>query len=263
MIPTKKEILINEYMKDILETHPVANLKAILRKMKQEVGSYSKMKKAELINRIMELKRKGFPVPKVEKYVKPKDPKKINISKSGTQSVLKPAPTIYQNRSKLLKSYETGDKEMTEKSFKVIKTRIEDAFELEEITKNQKNLLLRRLKKLEPKKPEPKKPEPKPNKFSGMTEEQNIQYIKKILRKKPKNSDTKAIKEFLEAHKDFFNELDKTKFFNDYSNKDKFKFLRLYINKTIPQLREELAYRGTMMSETKGMNKSLLINFLI
>jgi len=186
MIPTKKEILINKYMKDILETHPVANLKAILRKMKQEVGSYSKMKKAELINRIMELKRKGFPLPKVEKYVKP-----------------------------------------------------------------------------ERKKSEPKKPEPKPNKFSGMTEEQNIQYIKKILRKKPKNSDTKAIKEFLEAHKDFFNELDKTKFFNGYSNKDKFKFLRLYINKTIPQLREELAYRGTMMSETKGMNKALLINFLL
>lgn len=191
MIPTKKEIFINEYMKDILETHPVANLKAILRKMKQEVGSYSKMKKAELINRIMELKSKGFPVPKVEKYVKPER------------------------------------------------------------------------KKSEPKKSEPKKPEPKPNKFSGMTEEQNIQYIKKILRKKPKNSDTKAIKEFLEAHKDFFNELDKTKFFNGYSNKDKFKFLRLYINKTIPQLREELAYRGTMMSETKGMNKALLINFLV
>jgi hypothetical protein len=71
MIPTKKEIVLNNYMKDILESHPVKNLKDILRKMKQEVGSYSKMKKAELIDRIMELKKKGFPVPKVEKYVKP------------------------------------------------------------------------------------------------------------------------------------------------------------------------------------------------
>jgi len=59
-------------MKDILETHPVANLKKILKEMKQEVGSYSKMKKAELVARILELKKKGFPVPKVEIYKKPK-----------------------------------------------------------------------------------------------------------------------------------------------------------------------------------------------
>lgn len=68
---TKKEILLTIYMKDILETHPVTNLKSILRNIKGDVGSYSKMKKAELIDRIMELKKKGFPVPKVEKYVKP------------------------------------------------------------------------------------------------------------------------------------------------------------------------------------------------
>jgi len=58
-------------MKDILETHPVANLKKILKEMKQEVGNYSKMKKAELVARILELKKKGFPVPKVEIYKKP------------------------------------------------------------------------------------------------------------------------------------------------------------------------------------------------
>jgi hypothetical protein len=68
---SKKEIVLNYYMKDILETHPVTNLKAILRNIKGDIGSYSKMKKAELIDRIMELKKKGFPVPKVEKYVKP------------------------------------------------------------------------------------------------------------------------------------------------------------------------------------------------
>jgi hypothetical protein len=169
---SKKEIVLTIYMKEILETHPVTNLKSILRNIKGDIGAYSKMKKAELIDKIMELKKKGFPVPKVEKYVKPKDPKKINISKSGTPSVLKPATTIYQNRSKLLKSYETGDKEMTEKSFKIIKKRIEDAFELEEITKNQKNLLLGRLKKLEPKKPAPKEPvtkKPEPKKVVDRT----------------------------------------------------------------------------------------------
>jgi hypothetical protein len=58
-------------MKDILETHPVANLKKILKEMKQQIGSYSKMKKAELVARILELKKKGFPVPKVEMYKKP------------------------------------------------------------------------------------------------------------------------------------------------------------------------------------------------
>jgi DNA-binding transcriptional MerR regulator len=65
-------------MKEILETHPVANLKKILKEMKQQIGSYSKMKKAELVARILELKKKGFPVPKVEMYKKPKkaEPKK-------------------------------------------------------------------------------------------------------------------------------------------------------------------------------------------
>lgn len=58
-------------MKDILETHPVANLKKILKEMKQQIGSFSKMKKAELVARILELKKKGFPVPKVEMYNKP------------------------------------------------------------------------------------------------------------------------------------------------------------------------------------------------
>jgi F0F1-type ATP synthase delta subunit len=90
----EKEMLINNYMKEILETHPVANLKSILRNMKQEIGSYSKMKKAELISRIIALKKKGFPVPKVEKYVKParkkvtkktapaQEPKKIEPKKA-------------------------------------------------------------------------------------------------------------------------------------------------------------------------------------
>ena len=137
------------------------------------------MKKAELIDKIIELKKKGFPIPKIEKYVKPKDPKKISISKSGTPSQIKPAPTIYQNRSNLIKSYETGEKEMTEKSFKIIKKRIEDAFELDDITKNQKNLLLGRLKKLEPKKPVTKKPEPKKQK----TLKEKIAEVEKEIEK--------------------------------------------------------------------------------
>lgn len=88
---TKKEILLYNYMKDILETHPVTNLKSILRNIKGDIGSYSKMKKAELINRIMELKKKGFPVPKVEKYVKPerKKPEKKSAPVQAPRNLVK------------------------------------------------------------------------------------------------------------------------------------------------------------------------------
>ena len=87
-------------MKDILETHPVTNLKSILRNIKGDIGSYSKMKKAELIDKIIELKKKGFPVPKVEKYVKPerKKPEKKAEKKpepkkaGGGTKPEKPAP---------------------------------------------------------------------------------------------------------------------------------------------------------------------------
>jgi hypothetical protein len=117
----QKEILLNEYMKDILESHPVANLKAILRKMKQDVGSYSKMKKAELINRIMELKKKGFPVPKVEKYVKPErkkaEPKKAEKKPAPKKAVTKkpepekkPAPS-----NKVISTFESKYKKIIEK----------------------------------------------------------------------------------------------------------------------------------------------------
>jgi hypothetical protein len=88
----EKEILLNNYMKEILETHPVTNLKSILREMKQEVGSYSKMKKAELISRIIALKKKGFPVPKVEKYVKPARKKTEPKAPAPVQGPNAPAP---------------------------------------------------------------------------------------------------------------------------------------------------------------------------
>lgn len=93
IILSKKYILLSNYMKDILETHPVINLKAILRKMKQDVGSYSKMKKDELIKRIMELKKKGFPVPKVEKYVKPARKKAPEPKKPEPK---KPEPKVFK-----------------------------------------------------------------------------------------------------------------------------------------------------------------------
>jgi len=93
IILSKKDILLSNYMKDILETHPVINLKAILRKMKQDVGSYSKMKKDELIKRIMELKKKGFPVPKVEKYVKPARKKAPEPKKPEPK---KPEPKVFK-----------------------------------------------------------------------------------------------------------------------------------------------------------------------
>lgn len=68
-------------MREILESHPVKNLKAIMKELKQPVSGYSKLKKSELVDKIMELKKKGFPVPKVEMYVKPerKKPEKKEV----------------------------------------------------------------------------------------------------------------------------------------------------------------------------------------
>ena len=105
-------------MKEKLESHPVANLKKILRTMKQDIGSYSKMKKAELVARILELKKKGFPVPKVEMYKKPKkaEPKKA-------ESKLKNSLTLSNGESISL-------------------TKIKNiAFELEQLNKNYKIFL--------------------------------------------------------------------------------------------------------------------------
>ena len=58
-------------MKAELESHPVRNLKAILKNLKQPIGGYSKLKKSDLVKRILDLKQKGFPVPTVEMYVPP------------------------------------------------------------------------------------------------------------------------------------------------------------------------------------------------
>jgi len=58
-------------MKEILQSHPVKNLRAIIRDMKVQVSGFSTMKKADLVNKIMELKKKGFPVPNVKMYEKP------------------------------------------------------------------------------------------------------------------------------------------------------------------------------------------------
>lgn len=69
-------------MRAILESHPVKNLKAIMKELKQPLAGYSKMKKAELVDRILELKKKGFPVPKVEMYEKP--PRKAPAKKEKT-----------------------------------------------------------------------------------------------------------------------------------------------------------------------------------
>lgn len=84
---SKKEMVLTYYMKDILESHPVVNLKKILKNMKQDIGAYSKMKKADLVNRILELKKKGYPVPKVEMYKKPE--RKKNAPVQGPRNLMK------------------------------------------------------------------------------------------------------------------------------------------------------------------------------
>lgn len=79
-------------MKAELESHPVRNLKAILKDLKQPIGGYSKLKKPDLVKRIMELKAKGFPVPKIEMYVAP--------AKKGKAAAKKVPFTLKSNKSK-------------------------------------------------------------------------------------------------------------------------------------------------------------------
>ena len=106
-------------MKDILETHPVANLKKILKEMKQQIGSYSKMKKAELVARIIELKMKGFPVPKVEIYKKPVTKKAEPKPKPQTKKPeAKPKPVTKKPEAKpkpVTKKAEPKPKPVTKK----------------------------------------------------------------------------------------------------------------------------------------------------
>jgi hypothetical protein len=204
----KKEILLNNYMKEILETHPVTNLKSILREMKQEVGSYSKMKKAELIERIMHLKKKGFPVPKVEKYVKPARKK---VAK-------KTAPV--QGPKNLVKGFgiKKPAPEAPAPNFILSKKELND----------------------------------KVDKFISMDKKEYAKYLKGLPKKIPNEKDTKAVNEFLKAHEglgfgwkfhkgksandDYFFRQN-AEFYNGLSRNRKLKFLDLYINKTLPELK--------------------------
>jgi len=66
-----------------------------MRQLKQPISGYSKLKKAELVDKILDLKKKGFPVPKVEMYVKPerkKPEKKEPAKKKVPFKVIKEAP---------------------------------------------------------------------------------------------------------------------------------------------------------------------------
>jgi len=206
----EKEILLNNYMKEILETHPVTNLKSILREMKQEVGSYSKMKKAELISRIIALKKKGFPVPKVEKYVKPARKKVAN----------KTAPV--QGPKNLVKGF--GIKKPEPKAPAPVQGPNAPA-------------------------PVQGPNAPAPNnddKFTSMTKREYLKYLKGLPNKIPDPDNAEAVDVFLKAHEglgyawqfvqnvfepktQFKKALD---FYNSKSKKDKLKILELY---SIPQ----------------------------
>jgi hypothetical protein len=146
-------------MKEILETHPVANLKKILKEMKQEVGSYSKMKKAELVARILELKKKGFPVPKVEMYVKPERKKKF---KGVAQEPSKKSKEIEKERSRLLDvlekypSFKDTPRRGTQSKHELYTFLIYDAKTIKSL-KEVERLIERAGKKKEPKKEEEQK----------------------------------------------------------------------------------------------------------
>lgn len=101
-----------------LNTHPVKNLKAILRDMKQEIGSYSKMKKAELVARILQLKNKKFPVPDVPVYERPsgKAAKPVAKKEKAEPKKAEPAPKVKKVIKKPKGTAEKTAKEATEKS---------------------------------------------------------------------------------------------------------------------------------------------------
>lgn len=96
-----------------LNTHPVKNLKAILRDMKQEIGSYSKMKKAELVARILQLKKKKLPVPDVPVYERPSGKAAKPVAK---KEKAEPAPKVKKVIKKPKGTAEKTAKEATEKS---------------------------------------------------------------------------------------------------------------------------------------------------
>ena len=228
---TKKEILLYNYMKEILETHPVTNLKSILRNIKGDIGSYSKMKKAELIDRIMELKKKGFPIPKVEKYVKPeKKPKKKAEKKpepkkaGGGTKPEKPAPV--QGPRNLVKGF--GIKRTEKKS------------------------------------------EPKID-VTNMNTKEYKKYLKNLPKKVPNIKDTKEVDEFLKAHEGigyawqfhkgksandaYLYEINTQGIYEKLSKKNKLRFLDLYLNKSNDELRSQL-------ENPKGLSKPMLVQYV-
>ena len=101
-------------MRKELESHPVKNLRALFAGLKVQVTGYSKMKKAELVDKLLELDKKGFPVPKVGMYIPPerkkrkakakktpftvkgKGKEKINVSVSELSKALKEGKSAQQ-----------------------------------------------------------------------------------------------------------------------------------------------------------------------
>lgn len=159
---SKKEIVLTYYMKDILESHPVVNLKQILKDMKQDIGAYSKMKKADLVNKIIELKKKGYPVPKVEMYVKP--PRKKAAPVQGPRNLVKgfgikrsekkltpkqiEKKENYDDINKTLKDYESEKLKMNRQAYRRLFKLIE---EILNFYSSDYLDLIKRLKKLKPK----------------------------------------------------------------------------------------------------------------
>jgi DNA-binding transcriptional MerR regulator len=197
-------------MKDILETHPVANLKKILKEMKQQVGSYSKMKKAELVARILELKKKGFPVPKVEMYKKPERKKKY---KGVSPEPTKKQKEIEKERSRVFDLLEKYPSFKDPPSTRGLQSKHElytflifDAKTIKSLKEVER--LIERAGKKEPKKAEPKpkpvtkKPEPKKEKPPFMKLREDIQELKEKLKKSYEKNKNKLSKMTTKKYED-------------------------------------------------------------
>lgn len=197
-------------MKEILESHPVKNLKQILKDMKQDVGSYSKMNKSDLVNRILELKKKGFPVPKVEMYKKPERKKKY---KGVSPEPTKKQKEMEKERSRLLdllEKYpsfkETPKTRGLQSKNELYKFLIYDAKTIKSLKEVErlieragKKELKAEPKKAEPKKTEPKKTEPKKTvtkkeKPPFMKLREDIDELKGIIKKSYEKNKNKLSK---------------------------------------------------------------------
>jgi len=122
-----------------LRTYPVPILKKMLKNIKTEVGAISRMKKDDLVKKILDLKKKGFPIAKnISGDYKPK----------GTNYIDNKADLDILSKAEVIKNIKTNiarDKENLKNALDYIarekKRGKKEGFSPQEITKSLKNRL--------------------------------------------------------------------------------------------------------------------------